>query len=301
MKCSRCSEKAVYIRRYSGQSFCRYHFLEYFERKVNKTLKIEKMLNRSEKVALAISGGKDSLTLVHIIKKLGKKLDLELHCILVDEGIGGYREKTVKIAEEFCRKLDLELEVISFRQEYSKSLDEMVELGKRTPCTYCGVFRRELLNLKALELGAHRLATGHNLDDEVQAILMNYIKGDVERLIKIGTTTGKPRLVARIKPLIEMPEKEVALFSILNDFPVSFDECPYATSFRARIRDMINNLEESSPGIKYSILSGYRKLLGKITSPEVSSSPMRKCEKCSNTTSQAVCMGCRLREELGIS
>ncbi len=298
LKCSRCDEKAVYIRRYSGQNFCREHFLEYFEKKVVGTVRKGRMVERGERVALAISGGKDSLTLAYLMKKLEKKLDLELYCILVDEGIKGYREKTVEAAKEFCRELNLELEVVSFRQEYSKTLDEMVEIGERTPCTYCGVFRRELLNSKALELGADKLATGHNLDDEVQAILMNYIKGDVERLIKIGSTSGKLGLVARVKPLMEMPEKEVALFSLLKGFPSSFEECPYATSFRVKIRDIINNLEESSPGIKFSILRGYQKLFQNFKSLEVV--PLKKCRLCSNTTSQEVCMSCRLREELGL-
>lgn len=299
MRCSSCTAKAVYISRYSGQSFCAVHFIEQVEKKFSRALKRGRMLERGEKVAIAISGGKDSLTLAYMLKKLEGKLNLSLQGILIDEGIQGYRQKNLENAREFCRDIGLELEVKGFKGKYSLSLDEMAKMGGKSPCTYCGVFRRELLNAEALELNASKLATGHNLDDEVQAILMNYLKGDVERLVKMGSSTSHKLMVPRIKPLSEVPEKEVALYSLLNEFPVSLEECPHASSFRVRARDIINDLEESSPGIRYSILRGYQKIHPAIEASR-SRAPLKRCRLCSQATSQEVCAGCRLKDELGI-
>ncbi len=298
MQCSYCNAKAVYFRRYSGQSFCPDHFKEYVERKVYQTIKKEKLINSGEKVAIAISGGKDSITLAWILKKLSDRLNIEMESILIDEGITSYRDKTLKIAEEFCSKNGIKLHIMSFYEEYGITLDDMVERGEKTPCTYCGVFRRELLNKKALEISADKLATGHNLDDEVQAILMNFIKGDINRLARLASTTGTEGMVARIKPLKEIPEKEVALYAMVSGLPVSLEECPYAMSFRVKIRDIINSLEEESPGIKFSILRGYQKLLPCITS--TAKKPSGRCSLCSKPSTQVVCSSCRLKKELKI-
>lgn len=299
MQCTRCRARAVYHRRYSGQAFCEEHFLSYLESKVHSTVKKHRMVGRGERVALGVSGGKDSLTMAYLLKKLEEKLDLELYAIAVDEGIPGYRDRTIENAKKFTGEMGLELEVVSFSEEYSMGLEEMVGKGEKTPCTYCGVFRREILNSRALALGADRLATGHNLDDESQAILMNYLKGDVERLERIGSTGGKKDLVQRVKPLMEVPEKEVALYSLLKNFPSEMEECPYAASFRIKVRDIINSLEEGSPGIKFSLLRGYQKILPHLQQG-VSPPPLKNCASCSRTTSSRVCVSCRLKEELGI-
>jgi len=295
--CSICGRRACYVRRYSGQRFCAEHFLDYFERKVRQTMLRYGMLERGERVGVAVSGGKDSLTMLSILHSLSDKLDLELQAILIDEGIAGYREETIKRARRFCKKLGVPLSTVSFKDRLGFSLDEMVERSRRNACTFCGVFRRKLLNDAARELACDKLATGHNLDDEVQAIVMNYLRGDIERLLRLGTNAGSGELVPRVKPLMEMPEKEVALYALLSGIPASFEECPYAEqSFRTEVREMINRLEENNPGIKFSILRGYQKLL-----PCLKSHPqkaLRRCANCGAPTSGERCKACLLLEEL---
>jgi uncharacterized protein (TIGR00269 family) len=255
------------------------------------------MLERGERIGVAVSGGKDSLSTLNILSKLAEKLDLELHAILIDEGIANYRAATIKQAKRFCEELGVPLTTLSFKERFGTALDEAVKLSQRNACTFCGVFRRKLLNDAARELGCDKLATGHNLDDEVQAIVMNYLRGDLERLVRLGIDAGSEQLVPRIKPLMEMPEKEVALYAMLSGIPASFEECPYAQdSFRTEVRAMINRLEESNPGIKFSILRGYQKLLPYLKSYQAKA--LRSCATCGAPSSGERCKACMLLEEL---
>ena len=296
-RCDRCSEDAVYLRRYSGQRMCREHFLNYFEEKVVKTIKKEKMLQRGDKGGVGVSGGKDSLTTLHMLKNLQEDLDLEVHAIAVDEGVKGYRADTLGAAKNFCSREKIPLHVVSFKAGLGFTLDEVHK--KRSPCAYCGVFRRKLLNETGIKLGLDKLATGHNLDDEVQAIMMNYISGDVERIARYGSGDGKGGFVKRIKPLAEMPEKEVALYALLWDLGASFAECPYAGgTLRSKVRDWINALEKDHPGIKFSILAGSRKMQPLLRN--AASKELKKCEKCGAPSSGSVCKACLLLEEINL-
>jgi uncharacterized protein (TIGR00269 family) len=132
--------------------------------------------------------------------------------------------------------------------------------------------------------------TGHNLDDETQTIMMNYVRGDIDRLYRLSNAKNSEKFVPRIRPMQEMPEKEVGLFAILN-FDIDFTECPYASdSFRTGIRDFINDLENDNPGIKFSIMRGYQKLM-----PYLDSYPgkeLKECRLCGEPTSGDICKVC---------
>jgi uncharacterized protein (TIGR00269 family) len=286
MRCDSCDDDAVYNRRYSGQRFCREHFIEYFERKVKKTINDAGMVKRGERIGVALSGGKDSITVLSILNQLD---DVELHAIAVDEGIKGYREKSLKIAKEFCKKNGIPLEIVSFFDSFEKTVDDTE--GDHA-CSFCGVLRRRLLNDKARELGVAKLATGHNLDDEAQAIMINYIRGDLDRLLRLSNSNGSEKFVPRVKPLQEMPEKEVALYALLTG-DVDLSECPYAgDSFRTGIRDFINTLERDNPGIKFSIKRGHEKLTPHLES--YPSKELKECRHCGEPTSGDVCKVCDL-------
>ena len=297
LSCDKCAERAVYSRRYSGQRFCEEHFLSYFEAKVRRTLSGGKMIERGDVVAVGLSGGKDSLTTLYLLSKMRERLALGLHAIAVDEGIKAYRKETLTAAEAFCSARKIPLSTISVEERYGFALDKAVKVGKNKACTYCGVLRRKLLNEKALELGANKLAMGHNLDDEVQAIMMNYISGDVVRVARYASEVMVRGLVRRIKPLGDMPEKEVALYAHLRDLEASFEECPYTgDSRRSEVRSWLNAMEEESPGIKYSILRGYQKLLPHLGTVE--SRDIRWCKKCGDISSNAKCKACSLVAEV---
>lgn len=260
------------------------------------TIKKYKMFKRGEKIGVALSGGKDSMSALFVLKKIEGKFNLGIIAISIDEGIKGYRRKTIKAAKIFCKDNEVPIEVVSFKKSLGKTLDEMKGANA---CTYCGVFRRRLLNKKALELGVNKIVTGHNLDDEAQAILMNYVRGDIERLIRLQSPMKQAKFINKVKPLMEISEKEVALYAILQEFGASFVECPYSSeSFRTGIRDMLNLLEKNNAGIKFSILRGYQRLLPYLE--KYSRKNLKECAVCGEQSSQKICRACELLKVLGL-
>jgi uncharacterized protein (TIGR00269 family) len=298
MKCSKCDSTAVMSRRSSGIQLCERHFIEDFEQRAERTLLMEGMAADGDRIAVAVSGGKDSTALLHVLNRILAGRDIELFAITVDEGIEGYRDDTITSARRIADDLGVEHEIVSFRDEYGFDLDEIVEGKAAAPCTYCGVFRKSSLNRAAKRLGATKVAIGHNLDDEVQSIMMNYMKGDIERLMRFRPRRIQPGLIPRIKPLREMPEKEIALYCMVNGIYTESRECPYAhLSLRADVRDMINRLENLYPGTKDSTLKGFEGFLkragGRWTQMDLAS-----CAICGEPCVKDVCKTCELLRRL---
>ncbi len=301
MQCSLCSSKAVYFQRHSSRHLCKKHFLRDFYRRVKRAVAKYKMIESSDRIAIAMSGGKDSVTLAHaLIELYGKRKDLEFVAITIDEGIEGYRPPTVDVAKRVCKELGIEHVIVSFEREVGMSLDKMVEIGDRNACTYCGVFRKYLLNKTARELEATKLATGHNLDDETQTILLNFLNADIERLARLIPQRVQKGLVYRIKPLREIYEKEVVVYALLNNLPVSLEECPYSRfPARALVRDFIYEFEKKYPGRKFSIMRSFEELLPCLHKmyPQIE---LGECKICGEPTAREICKACELKKELGI-
>ncbi len=293
MKCQRCIKTAVIYQKYSNAHLCKLHFIEDVERKIKRDIRKFKMVEKGDRIAVALSGGKDSIALLYVLHKIfGNRPDVELLAITIDEGISGYREHTLSHAMNLTCELGIPHTIRSFRGGFGVTLDELSGKKEHAACTLCGVLRKNLLNKTARELGANKLAMGHNLDDEAQTILMNFLRGDVDRLKRMLPDKRQPGLVMRIKPLRSIPEKEVALYGLLNDLPVSTDECPYAgEALRNEIREMINNYEVRHPGTKYSLLGGVEALY-----PELHplNTQIVLCEKCGEPGSERICKTCRL-------
>ncbi len=302
MNCSKCGRKAVYFQRHANRFLCRRHFIEDFERRVKLAVNRFEMIEKGDRIAIALSGGKDSVTLAHVLTKLyGHRRDLEFVAITVDEGIEGYRPPTVEIAKKVCRDLGIEHVVVSFEENFGMTLDEMVRRGDKKPCTYCGVFRKYLLNRTARQLGATKLATGHNLDDETQTILLNFLNADIERMARLIPQRRQQGLVTRIKPLREVYEREVVVYGMLHSLPLTFDECPYSEfPVRAVVRDFLYEFERKYPGRKFSVLRSFEKLIPCLRQmyPQIE---LRRCERCGEPTLRKICQACKLLEELEAS
>ncbi len=309
LKCSKCGNPAVIYRKFEGKALCKHHFIRDVRFKVNRTIRKYGMIKRNDRVVVGISGGKDSALLLKLLRDKQKKQGhFELEALLIDEGIAGYRDKTKKYAKELCERLDVPYYEYSFKKSFGKTLDEMVKLEKEKygyevhACTYCGTFRRYLLNKGARELRADKLAIAHNLDDEAQAILANYLRGDLLRAVRIGYVpyfVEDEKFVVRIKPLRDIPEKETTLAAMLLELPFSLAECPYVTdAFRGDVRDIINMLEDKYPGIKYSIVRTFDRIQPALRSL-VEMDRIRRCSRCGEPTSQRTCKACILLKRIG--
>ncbi|HLC55626.1 MAG TPA: TIGR00269 family protein [Candidatus Nanoarchaeia archaeon] len=302
MTCKNCSIKPVYSQ-ISGVKLCRSCFIKYFEKKVIKTIKKYNLIQNNDKIAVAVSGGKDSLSLLYLLDKYAKKYkNQKLIAILIDEGIETYRPKTIEDAKKLAKELDIELKIYSFKDEFSKPLDKILKELKENACSVCGTFRRYLLNKYARKLDVTKLATGHNLDDEAQSILMNQFKGNIEVSARLGPITGiikDKKFIPRIKPLYFMTEKETAIYSYLKGFTSKFIECPNSyDSYRDEVRNLLNSLEVKYPGIKYSIVNSFLVTLPLLKDHYSKSRKMEYCSKCNEPCSGTICKACRIIEKI---
>ena len=296
-----CNEKPI-IELYSGEKLCKSHFIEYFENKVLKTIRQFDLIDKKENLGVALSGGKDSLTVLYILNKLSKQNPkIKINAIAIDEGIQNYRDKTLEKAKDFCHKNNLELHIFSYKEEFGLKLDGMLKILNVKPCTICGIFRRYLLNKKSKDLKLTKLATGHNLDDECQSILMNQLKNNIQASARLGPKVGlvhDEKFVQRIKPLYLCIEKEVTTYAFVNGLLDEFNECPNVPqSFRAQVRDVLNDLENKFPGTKYSIVNSFLQTLP-LLKQQFKDEVIKVCIKCSESSANDVCNACIYLEKL---
>jgi len=302
---------AVYMRPYSGEKLCTKCFMSSIEDKIRATVAKYEMFQHDDKIMVAVSGGKDSVTLLHILAKIEKNFPKASLCaVTVDEGIKGYRDQALKFAVKNCRKLNVKHVVTSFKDLFGVKLDELVKLieektqaqGELTPCAYCGVLRRRALNIAAREAGVDKLATAHNLDDETQTILLNMVHGDALRIARVKPflTERHPKLVPRVKPLCEVPEKEIAFYAYLRQIEFQGVPCPYASAaLRNDIRVMLNRMEEKHAGIKFTLFKSAERIRPALEKM-AEEAKLRECKFCGEPTVDNVCKLCSMLRELNI-
>lgn len=299
--CLKCKKPAIVFIRYSGAHLCKAHFIEYVERRVKKDIKKQGRTNDETTFAVALSGGKDSTVTLHLMHQIfSSHPHVTLHAITVDEGIKGYRDSSLPIAQKNCKNLGIEHHIISFREAIGVTMDEIAlhhdELGE---CSYCGVFRRFCLNKKTKELGVDKLVMGHNLDDMAQSILMNFTNGDMQKLARLGPHSKiQPGLVPRLLPLRLIPEKEVMLYALVKGIEFHNAECPYSLrALRGSFRDIIDALEENTPGTRHSIMNSYESIKDLLLTqyPPVT---LNVCPSCGEPTSQKFCKTCLLKKRI---
>jgi len=275
------------------------------ERTALRTIKREGLFEPKDRIMVALSGGKDSLALLSILSKIERRYETEIFAVTIDEGVRGYREEGLNIAKRVAGELGIEHHVVSFKEAYGNSLEEIYNLAsskgiKLLGCTFCGVLRRRLINETAIKFGATKVATGHNLDDEAQTVFINLMRGDVARMIRLGTKPLKVRegFVPRVKPLRYVPEKEIAIYVYLKGYPLYERECPYVrASLRDEVRDILNRIEQRHPGTKFSMVRSVDKL-SSLLRGEVGE--IKYCKRCGSPSGREVCRMCELLSMLGL-
>lgn len=294
--CDVCGREAVTLVRYNGTHLCAEHFMRYVDRRVKREIRKQIDVSRGDRIAVAVSGGKDSMVALRMLTSVfNERNGVEVHAITIDEGIEGYRPPSVGIVRRFCEANGVAFHLRSF-SELGVSMDGIAPLcGDSSPCTYCGVFRRMLMNDEARRIGARYLATGHNLDDTAQSILMNFVRGDVERMARMAPhDVVKPGLVPRFLPLRTIPEKETLLYALVSGMEFWDGVCPYwEAALRNQYRDIVDRLEDRSPGARFGILSSYDTLRPMIRAglPEYD---MHPCPRCGEPTLGESCKSCQL-------
>ena len=309
--CSHCGAKAVVELAYASVDLCSDCFNRLFEKRVWKANRKFKMFTRGERVAVGVSGGKDSSALLFVLSKMAIQIGFEIIPVLVDEGIHGYRNKARVCAEDLCKRLGLELKVYSYKDAFGKSMDEIMKMrnaGKieGKSCSFCGVMRRKCLEEAAIALNASKIALGHNADDIAQTFLMNFLRGEPQRNERFGVVTGGGEevegLIPRVRPLVFNTEKETAEYCVLNDLPFYLGECPYAVeAFRGEVKNFLNATEEKYPGTKFNLLHSFidsKQNAGAGNSRSLGVANAVKCSSCGSPSSSGLCKACEFKQLL---
>ena len=328
MDCDKCGDAAVMYAAYSGLHLCESHFCRSVEKRVRSRVRSDALVpddatpDDSETWVVGLSGGKDSVVLTQVLHDtFDRDPRIELVALSIHEGIEGYRDESLAACETLTGDLGIDHEVVAYAEEFDVRMDDVVEDDPENmaPCAYCGVFRRDVLERYAADLGADKLLTGHNLDDEAQTALMNLFEGDLGQMANHfdaslgpfeptgeGPTERARRSqthhVPRAKPLRDVPEKEVALYAHLRDLPAHITECPHAEeAYRGEIQELLLDMEERHPGTRHSIMAGYEKLAALAADAFGGEEHVEygECPTCGAPTARDVCRTCDLLDALG--
>ena len=317
MKCHRCSSQAaVYTRKYSGESLCSACFTKSIAKKTAKTISKYNMIKHDDLVAVAVSGGKDSLVLLTVINEMAKNHHFDIMAITIDEGIPGYRDEALHIVEEFCRKLDVKHKVYSYKDLFEMTLDEALNIrdGQKntitinakdgasvsplartsttTSCSICGTLRRRAIDHAARDNNANVIATGHNLDDTLQTFVINMLSGDTTKIGWMNPDTSA-NTIRKIKPFCEIYESEIVFYAFTNDIPFQSEPCPHMNEgIRTEIREFLNSLETKHTGIKNSFYQSVLKVSDSVKKDNKGTKTKIRCQNCGSESTGKTCSVC---------
>jgi len=278
-KCHYCERDA--IARSYGKNYCHEHFNIYFRGRVRSVIDKFRIKGR---IAVALSGGKDSLAMFHALHFL----KMDLLPFYINLGIPSYSYESQKACERICDNLGYSLEKIDIA-DYGISLERYDK-----PCSVCGTVKRYLMNRFAHENGCQYVATGHNLSDVVTFALHNMATGNI-----MNFRGNKPlmpgreeyNMVAKIKPLFYLKDKECMIYALINNLEYVEEDCPFSRGAPTlRIKRWIHEMEEEMPGTMLHMAKSFWKIEERMEG-EVT---LRKCSICGYPSYGRVCKFCRI-------
>ena len=302
MNCTKCKTKAVLGILRHNAAFCKPCLNQYVLDQVTRAIGSERMFGSTDRILVAVSGGKDSLALWDILLKLGYRAD----ALYVDLGIAQYsitsRAKVQGFAERAAESHGVKLLIHTVQQEEGAGIRELADLVRRPPCSACGTIKRYQFNRAAIEHDYDVMATGHNLDDEAARLLGNVLHWQTEYLDKQGPSlpASMEGFAKKVKPLYRLTEREIAAYAVINGIDYIVDECPMAKGSKMLLyKDVLNRLEMESPGTKQTFYWGF---LDKQASTELASGSMadkdrlalHPCAVCAQPTTSDICSYCKL-------
>ena len=254
-------------------------------------------------MAVALSGGKDSaVALVQAHRYFRRRPNVRIVALTADEGIAGYRDRSLASARTLAEELGVEHLVLSAREQLGVTTDEAaIRLPGTAPCSFCGVWRRSLLNRAAREAGADVLVLGFNLDDLAQTVLMNFARAEIDRIARMAPHRGRQEgLVPRVAPLADVPEREVFLYARTAGLPFDHGECPHASAAaRNLFREVVWRLEEELPGTRQALLRSRERILDLVEQAEVAPGVARRCRTCGEPAAGEQCRACAYSDAAG--
>lgn len=293
--CSKCGGRAEIKLDYARMYLCDGCFAEFYERKVRETIRKYRMIKKGDKVAVAVSGGKDSAALLFVLRKLFP--DLQLTAVHINVEIPGYSEECEQKFRELVKMVGVDSVVYNTKEKLGIATPDFGKtIYRNRICSPCGTVKRYLMNRIAFENGFTKVATGHNLDDTVGVLFDLYVQGDVQQLVRLRPVAPSthPKLVAKIKPLIEMTEMENLLYATKNQLPFRGAPCPLASGSRNRKRKrLLEMIEGEVHGFKHALFSSHIKRILPVLEDKVELPPFVECSSCGMPSSENPCAFCR--------
>ncbi|MDR3568903.1 MAG: ATP-binding protein [Syntrophobacteraceae bacterium] len=303
-RCRKCAADSVINMPQHKLALCGEHFLAWVEKSTFDFIHKHRMFEPEDRVLVAVSGGKDSLSLWAILLKLGFHADGLYIDLGIDDGCG-YSKRSVDYARKFAQSVSpaAELHVVDVGALYGKTVAELAARragGRKKLCSVCGLVKRHEMNRAARELGYPVLATGHNLDDEAAVLFGNTLRWEVEYLVRQAPVlpSGEHGLMKRVKPLARFYERETAAYAIVSNIDYIEEECPFskgATSIR--LKESLNSMEIGSPGTKLNFYFSFLRARKSGIFPGCERPALKACEKCGQATAiPGLCAFCRLTD-----
>jgi tRNA-5-methyluridine54 2-sulfurtransferase len=302
VKCRTCRGPAVIDVRRHNAAFCREHFLRHCEVQVERAIESHGMIGPGDRVLVAVSGGKDSLALWDLLVGLGYAVD----GLYLGLGIGEYSGESGRYARSFAAERGLTLRELDLAADHGFDVPSAAAATRRAPCGACGLSKRHLFNTSALEGGYDVVATGHNLDDEAAVLLGNVLRWDAGYLGRQHPVLpAAPGFVRKVKPLLRLGERETAAYCVLRGIDYQVEECPMAAGNKhLGYKELLNGLEERSPGSKAAFLFGFLERAHErfATTAEGERAALGSCSICGSPTptyedvADPVCAFCKLAE-----
>ena len=269
-------------------------FLNDFENKIKKAIQEYKLLDEKDKIIVAASGGKDSTTILYLLKKFGYNVS----ALYINLRLGGYSERCLKALKELCKQEKIKLHVLDIKKQFGMRMCN-IRCGvqqsiKVSNCMVCGIVKKWLLNKEARRLMADKIVTGHHLDDEAQTIIMNFLQGNLMLGANSGPITGSikdKKFVPRVKPLYFISEKDIKKYSLMKKLPVVYEKCPCAvSSLRIRVREFLRDKDEKT---KQRIVENFLKILPGLKR-KLLKEKLLYCKICEEPSRNEICKKCQL-------
>jgi uncharacterized protein (TIGR00269 family) len=305
MRCRKCGGKPAVNMPQHKLALCKEHYLEWIPEQVERFIKKYGMFTRQERVLVAVSGGKDSLSLWDILHRLGYQADGLYICLGIDEGIG-YSEESQRLSEAFAAASGLKLHVVAVEEQTGRTIPQLARAttrGRGKPCSVCGLVKRHEMNRIARDLGYDVLATGHNLDDEAAVLFGNTLNWSGEYLLRQGPVLPEgPGLARKVKPLCRIYEREMTAYALLRGIEYIYEECPFAAgSTSIYYKELLNKMENDRPGAKLSFYLSFleARRSGLFAERGEIRSDLHPCPGCGQPTSApGLCSYCRMVEKV---